>query len=179
MFGDRCIFVHALQFHWHDYSQGEMDVDRDAKNQIMDLADRLHEFSCQTKDREMELWGWMQDMLRTPEAHQLVSQVELSMQDATAQFAQEMYQYVGDEVAKMADELATLGTYLQDIQKNKVSKVQLQDLVTGNQVQVVDERVMQLDAAHHSYVDQAVMTARTLLQAKINGKIVMIKAGFQ
>ena len=41
LFGDRRIFVHAPQFHWHDYSQGAMDVDRDARKQIMDLADLL------------------------------------------------------------------------------------------------------------------------------------------
>ena len=38
---------------------------------------------------------------------------------------------------------------------------------------------MQLDAAHRLYMDQAVAMARTLLQAEINGKAVMIKAGCQ
>ena len=117
--------------------------------------------------------------LRTPEVHQLVSRVETSMQEASAQFAQEMYQYVGDEMAKLVDELAALGIDLQDIQKNQVSKMQLQDLTTSGQVQLVEERVTRLDAAHRSYVDQAVATGRTLLQAKINGKVVMIKTGCQ
>lgn len=66
--------------------------------------------------------------------YQLVSQIQALMQDATAQFAQEMYQYVGDQVAKLAEKLAALGTNLQGIQKNQVSKVQLQDLATGGQV---------------------------------------------
>ena len=79
LFGDRHIFVNAPQFHWHDYCQGAMDVDWDAKNQIMELADRLHQFSCRTEAHEMELWGWVQDALRAPEVHQLVSQVEASM----------------------------------------------------------------------------------------------------
>ena len=35
-----------------------------------------------------------------------------------------MYQYVGNEVAKLMDELATLGTDLQDIQQNQMSRVQ-------------------------------------------------------
>ena len=34
-----------------------MDVDRDAKNQIMELTDRLHEFGWWIKAHEMELWG--------------------------------------------------------------------------------------------------------------------------
>ena len=67
-----------------------MDVDRDARNQIMDLADLLHTFGHRIEAREMELWGWMQDMLRAPEVHQLVSQVETPMQNASAQFSQTM-----------------------------------------------------------------------------------------
>ena len=100
-----------------------MDVDRDASNQIMDLENRLHAFGHRTEAREMELWGRMQDMLRALEVHQLVSQVKPSMQDASAQFAQKMYQYMGVEVAKLADELAALGTDLQDLQQNQVSEV--------------------------------------------------------
>ena len=50
-----------------------MDVDRDARNQITDLADHLHTFGCWIEAREMELWGQMGDMLRAPEVHQLVS----------------------------------------------------------------------------------------------------------
>ena len=59
LFGDRCIFVHASQFYWYDYGQGAMDVDRDARNQIMDLVSRLHTFGRRTEAREMELWGRM------------------------------------------------------------------------------------------------------------------------
>ena len=62
-------------------------MDRDAKNQIMNLADLLHTVGCWTETCEMELWGRMQDMLRALEVHQLVSQVETSMQDASVQFA--------------------------------------------------------------------------------------------
>ena len=38
---------------------------------------------------------------------------------------------MGNEVAKLADELATLGTDLEDLQKHQVSGEQLQDLATG------------------------------------------------
>ena len=44
---------------------------------------------------------------------------------------------------------------------------------------MVDEQVMQMDAAHHLYVDQAMVVAHISLQAKINGEIVLIKAGCQ
>ena len=44
------------------------------------------------------------------------------MQDASAKFPQDMYQYVEEEVAKPVDELTALGTNLQDIQQNQVSE---------------------------------------------------------
>ena len=44
-------------------------------------------------------------------------------------------------MAKLAKELAAFGIDLQDIQKNQVFKVQLQDPTTGGQVQAVDARV--------------------------------------
>ena len=68
-----------------------MDVDKDAKNQIMKLVNRLHEFGCRIEAREMELWGWVQDVLGALEVHKLLSQLEASMQDAIAKFAQDMY----------------------------------------------------------------------------------------
>ena len=49
LFGDRRIFIHAPQFHWHGHGPKTMDVDKDAKNQIMDLADLLHTFGRRTE----------------------------------------------------------------------------------------------------------------------------------
>ena len=57
LFADRRIFVHAPQYHWHDYHQGAMDVDQDARTHIVELATRLHEFGQRTEAREMQLWG--------------------------------------------------------------------------------------------------------------------------
>ena len=70
LFSDTRIFIHAPQFHWHGYGPETMDVDKDAKNQIMDLADLLHTFGRRTEAREKELWGRVQETLRTQEVHQ-------------------------------------------------------------------------------------------------------------
>ena len=40
-----------------------MDVDQDARNHIVELANRLHGFGQQTEAREMQLWGEMQERL--------------------------------------------------------------------------------------------------------------------
>ena len=90
-----------------------------------------------------------------------------------------MYQYVEEEVAKLADELAALGTDLQDVQKNQVSEVQLQDLATSGQVQTVDARVTQLEGAYRSYVDRTVTAVRLNLQNELDGKVTMLRAEFE
>ena len=79
----------------------------------------------------------------------------------------------------MVDELAALGTDLEDLQKHQMSGEQLEDLATGGQVQAVEDRVTQMETTHCQYVDQAVVAACTKLQAEINGKSVMIKAKVQ
>ena len=65
LFGNMHIFIHEPQFHWHDYGLETMDMDRDARNQIMDLADLVHTFGRRTEAREMELWDRVQETLRT------------------------------------------------------------------------------------------------------------------
>ena len=49
-------------------------------------------------------------------------------------------------------------------------------LATGGQVQAVDKRVTQLEAAHRSFVDRIVMVVRMNLQTELDGKVVMLKA---
>ena len=46
--------MNALQYHWH--VQGAMGADEQARQHIVALAQRLHEFSHRTEEREMELW---------------------------------------------------------------------------------------------------------------------------
>ena len=50
-----------------------------------------------------------------------------------------------------------------------MSEVQIQDLATDGQVQVVDARVTQFEGAHYSYVVEVVTAARMNLQAELGG----------
>ena len=84
-----------------------------------------------------------------------------------------------EEVPKLVDELAALGTDLQDVQKNQVSEVQLQDLATSGQVQTVDAWLTHLEGAYRSYVDQTVTAVGMNLRNELNGKMVMLRAEFQ
>ena len=52
-FGDQTVFANKLQYHWH--VQGAMGANQEAKQHIVALAQRLHEFGHRTKERELEL----------------------------------------------------------------------------------------------------------------------------
>ena len=54
LFGDQRIFVNAPQYHWH--VQGAVGADDEARQHIVALAQRLHQFGHRTEERELELW---------------------------------------------------------------------------------------------------------------------------
>ena len=51
LFGDQQISMNAPQYHWH--VQGAMGADAEARQHIVALAQRLHQFGDGTKEREM------------------------------------------------------------------------------------------------------------------------------
>ena len=118
-------------------------------------------------------------MLRASEVHQLVNGLESSMQAGTTQFAQQVYEHVEKEVARLDNGLNALGGDIQSFNRNQITEGHLQNFATSGQVQAVDARVTDLESAYRSYVDQAVTTARTRLLAEISGRVVMVKADFQ
>ena len=54
LFGDQRIFLNAPQYHWH--VQGAVGADDEARQHIVALAQRLHQFGHRTEERELELW---------------------------------------------------------------------------------------------------------------------------
>ena len=65
LFGDRRIFVNAPQYHWH--VQGAVGVDKEVRQHIVALAQRLYEFSHRTEDHEMEIWHRLGSTMELPE----------------------------------------------------------------------------------------------------------------
>ena len=57
LFDDQRIFVNAPQYHWH--VQGSVGADDEARQHIVALAQRLHQFGHWAEERELELWHWL------------------------------------------------------------------------------------------------------------------------
>ena len=72
----------------------------------------MYKFSHRTKAREMELWGHVENVMEASGVHQLVAQLEQTMQKETTSFAEVMYKYV-DNSARQFEK--TLAAYWEEI----------------------------------------------------------------
>ena len=64
LFGDQRIFMNAPQYHWQ--VQGVVGADDEARQHIVALAQRLHQFGHPTEERELELWHWLSHAADVP-----------------------------------------------------------------------------------------------------------------
>ena len=56
--------MNAPQYHW--YIQGAMGANDEARQHIVDLAQRLHQFGHRTEERELELWHRLSNTADVP-----------------------------------------------------------------------------------------------------------------
>ena len=52
--------MNAPQYHWH--VQGAVGANDEARQHIVALAQRLHQFGHRTEERELELWHWLSNV---------------------------------------------------------------------------------------------------------------------
>ena len=79
LFGDQRIFLNAPQYHWH--VQGAVGADEEARQHIVALAQRLHQFGHRTKEREMELWHQLGGTVALPEMEQRLTNYQQLMEN--------------------------------------------------------------------------------------------------
>ena len=104
LFGGQRIFLHAPQYHWH--VQGAAGVDDEARQQVVALAEQLYHFGHRTEAREMDLWGRLQNVMESSGVHQLVAQLEQTMQAETTSFAEKVFQHVEETAERLEKNLA-------------------------------------------------------------------------
>ena len=83
-----------------------MGVDDEARQRVVALAEQMYRFGHRTETREMELWGHVQNVMEASGVHQLLAQLEQTMQKETTSFAEVMYKYVDDSARQLEKTLA-------------------------------------------------------------------------
>ena len=59
--------------------QGTVGVDEEARQHIVALAQRLHEFNHRTKERELELWYWLGGIVELVNVEQRLANLQQLM----------------------------------------------------------------------------------------------------
>ena len=79
-----------------------MGVDKEARQHIVALAQRLYEFGHHTKDREMEIWNRLGSTVRLSKVQQHVARNQQVMANEYDQFVQKLSDFVNQEFSQFA-----------------------------------------------------------------------------
>ena len=137
LFGGQRIFLHVPQYHW--YVQGAAGVDDEARQQAVALAEQLYQFGHRTEAREMDLWDRLQNVMETSGVHQLVAQLEQTMQAETSSFAERVFHYVDESAERLEKNLAAYWEETRGLQA-QIPVLQQQDNLAGTRMDELDRK---------------------------------------
>ena len=78
-----------------------MGVDKEARQHIVALAQRLYEFGHRTKDCEMEIWHQLGGTVELPEVEHQVAKNQQVMANEYDQFVQKLSDFVNQELVNL------------------------------------------------------------------------------
>ena len=172
LFGGQRIFLHAPQYHWH--VQGAAGVDEEARQQVVALAEQLYRFGHRTEAREMELWGRLQNVLDASGVHQTVAQLEQTMREASAVFAEEMYTHINDATERLEKNLAAYWEETKGLQA-QLPVLQQQDNLAGIRMEELDRKQENIRLAQVTFATDLVRDAKQALLEKVDQKIIAVR----
>ena len=173
LFGGQRIFLHAPQYHWH--VQGAVGVDDEARQQVVALAEQLYQFGHRTEAREMDLWGRLQNMMETSGVHQLVAQLEQTMQAETTSFAERVFQYVDESAERLEKNLAAHWKETKGLQA-QIPVLQQQDNQAGNRLDQLEKKLENMRVAQATFARNLVNDAKKALSEQVDQKVVAVQA---
>ena len=113
LFGDQLIFMNAPQYHWH--VQGAVGADDEARQHIVALAQRLHQFGHRTKERELELWHWLSHAADAPGVERRLATVQELWESEYNKFIAELSSFVNKEINDFRSSIVVMSESLRDI----------------------------------------------------------------
>ena len=160
LFGDQRIFLHAPQYHWH--IQGAVGVDEEARQRVVAFAEQMYRSGHRTKARKMELWGLVLNVMEASGVHQLVAQLEQTMQKETTSFAEVMYKYVDDSTGQLEKTLAAHWEEIKALQE-QIPILQQQDKLTGTRMDDMQKRLEDIRVAQVQFATDLVEETKKAL----------------
>ena len=107
LFGDQRIFVNAPQYHWH--VQGAVGADDEAKQHIVALAQRLHQFGHRTEERELELWHRLGNVVDVAGVERRLAIAQETWESEYNKFIAELSSFVNKEISEFRQSILSVG----------------------------------------------------------------------
>ena len=96
LFGDQRIFVSAPQYHWR--VQGVVGANDEARQHIVALAQRLHQFGHRTEERELEMWHRLSNAANLPGVERQLARSQELWETEYNKFIAELSTFVNKEI---------------------------------------------------------------------------------
>ena len=96
----------APQYHWH--AQGAVGTDEEARQHVVALGQRLHEFGQRTEAREMELWHQLGHAAQLSEVEQRMANSRQEMANEFDRFTERLSYFINRESHQFGQRLTLL-----------------------------------------------------------------------
>ena len=93
-----------------------MGADDEAKQHIVALADRLHQFGNRTKERNMELWHRLSSVMDLPGMEQLLARNQQIWSSEYDKFVEKLTVFVNKEISDFRHSIVSIDDSLRDYQ---------------------------------------------------------------
>ena len=107
LFGDQRIFVNAPQYHWH--VQGSVGSDVEARQHIVALAQRLHQFGHRTEERELELWHRLSNVVDVARVERRLATAQEKWESEYNKFIVELFSFINKEISEFRQRILSVG----------------------------------------------------------------------
>ena len=108
--------MNAPQYHWH--VQGVVGADDEARQHIVALAQRLHQFGHRTEERELELWHRLSNVADVAGVERRLATTQETWESEYNKFIAELSSFVNKEISEFRQHILSVGESTTQLQCN-------------------------------------------------------------
>ena len=177
LFGDQQIFINAPQCHWH--VQGAVGADDEARQHIVALAQRLHQFGHRTEETELELWHQLSNIADVPGVERQLATAQERRESDYNKFIAELSNFVNKEINDFRRSIVVMSDSLSDLRIfNTHHRESVQ--ATSERMERVQNQVTSIRSDLKEQIERAILDVKTELRtefkAALDGKVVSLEA---
>ena len=122
----------------------------------------------------MDLWGRLQNVMESSGVHQLVAQLEQTMQAETTSFAERVFHYVDESTERLEKNLAAHWEETRGLQA-QIPVLQEQDNLAGNRMERIEKKMDNMQVAQATYARNLVSDVKKALLEEVEQKMITVR----